>query len=380
MRVIVGGALALSLVCGCTGLAPKDVSSSKVQAVSDWVYPLRTKPSFATTPFERTKPILLGEILLAADQQGRVVAIHRTKGFILWETKLPHGVNGTFGYGRSLVIAGDRQGNLVALHPRDGSEAWKFKIPGEWLAPPTVVGNKVFAVSSSGDLYALSESKGEELWHYARRGDEKMTIWGSGGPVAYGTGEIYVGFSDGTLVALSTEKGRVLWERPLRGRERFHDVDMTPYVDEKRVVVATFDGQLHSVDRISGETLWVFPVGSYSGFLVSEGRVYFAGINRQFYALDLASGHPVWTTPYEGGVGAQPLLVKGVLVFNTSSDPTYLLDQSTGKILSELKLGAGALSGAVGGAEDGWFYTLSNYANLYAFELVHSEESKVAKR
>lgn len=374
----------LCLIAGCSSAPVKETAAEPTEQAAVradapferinplWVLPLRSTARYDLPPFERTKPILLGDsdILYVADQQGRVLAVHRRKGFILWETKMPSGVSGAFAYGRSKLVVGDRQGNLIALNARDGSEAWRFKIQGEWLSPPAFSANQVLAVSSAGDLYAFHESSGKETWHYARHSDQKMSILGIGGPSVYGSTDVFQGFGDGTLVALSVEKGRILWEKSLRGRERFYDIEMSPYVDEKRVIAATYDGRVESLNRLTGETLWVFPVGSYGGFLVEGDRLYFAGVNHQFYCVDLGSGQPVWTTAYEGGIASAPILVRGKLVFATSGDPSYVVDPQNGKILDRVPLGAGTLASAVGTSKDGAFYLLSNYGNLFAFEII----------
>ncbi len=342
-----------------------------VENASTWVMPLRSEAHFGLNPFERTAPILLTKILYTADQTGRVLAIDRKKGYILWETKLEHGISGALAYGRSKLFVGDLHGNLIALNARDGSESWRFKSSSPWLSAPVVskTHNQVFVSNASGDLYALSDNHGEVLWRYARHPVDKMTVWGSGGPALFGDTEVYQGFSDGTLVALQADSGKVIWEKKLRTRERFGDIDMTPYVDEQRVVASSFDGQVFCLDRLTGNTKWVFPVGSYSGFLVHDGQVFFGGLNQHFYALDLATGHTVWKTPFAGGVSATPILLRGSLVFPTSSDPVYLLNLKDGKIQTTVSLGAGAFATPVASEEDGWWYALSNYGNLYSFEL-----------
>lgn len=367
-------ALGLLVLAGCSSTPRPTVETTEV--FSTWVMPLRPTARFDLSPYERTKPILLGDILYTADLQGRVLAVHRTMGYILWETKMPAGVSGAFAYGRSKLIVGDKQGNLIALNARDGSEAWRFKSTSEWMSAPAISMNHVFAVNTAGDLYALSESSGKEIWHYNRRGDEKMTVLGSGGPAVYGNTEVFQGFSDGTLVALSAEKGKIIWEKQLKSRERFYDIEMTPYVDEKRVVAATYDGRVYGVNRVTGESNWVFPVGSYSGFVVENDKIYFGGVNHQFYALDLVSGQPIWTTAFDGGISATPVLLRDTLIFPTSGDPTYLVDPKKGKILGRVPFGAGSLASVVASPDDGWFYALSNYGNLYAFELRLVESSR----
>jgi outer membrane protein assembly factor BamB len=332
--------------------------------------PLRTPSAGFVFPYEATQPLLKKDILYVADQQGRVLAIQRNLGFVLWETKVPGGVLGALAYGRSKLFVGNRNGDLLALNARDGSESWRFTSASKWLAVPAVskMYNQVFARTSAGTLYALSETKGDLLWSYPNASDKKMTIWGSGGPTLFRDSEIFQGFDDGTLVALKAENGQLIWQKKLGLNRRFEDVDMSPYVDEERVIAASYDGQLYCLDRLTGNVRWVFPVGSKSGFLVQGERLFFGGVNNHFYALDL-NGKTIWSTPYEGGVALTPLLLKGVLIFPTSSDPTYLLDPKDGKVLGQLSLGAGTLAPFVGSEEDGWFYALSNYGNLYSFEL-----------
>ncbi|MBY0369609.1 PQQ-binding-like beta-propeller repeat protein [bacterium] len=370
------------------GLGWAVATQAAVSLNSPWVVPLRETPRFDLLPYERTTPIVFGDLIFVADLQGRVRAMHRKEGGrTLWEKRLPGSICGALAYGRSMVVVGDRQGNLRALNTRDGSEAWSFKITSEWLSPPvfvrTRVGsemrNLVIATASSGDMYALSESKGEEVWHYARRGDEKMTVFGSGGPAVFGDAEVYQGFSDGSIVALSSDRGHVIWEKNLRTRGRFYDIDMKPYVDDKRVLIANFDGTLYSLDRLRGDTQWVFPVGSYSGFLVQDNRIYFGGTNRQFYALDLTTGQTIWTNAYEAGVASTPTMIDGLLVFPTTADPVYFLNAQTGSVEKKISLGAGTLSSAAVQNEDKSLYLLSNYGNLYSYELRHQPGTVIAK-
>ncbi|MFM8315857.1 MAG: PQQ-binding-like beta-propeller repeat protein [Deltaproteobacteria bacterium] len=340
--------------------------ASQVDVFSQWVQPSTQRRDFEMTQ-ERTRPVMMGDVLYSANLAGEVFAVHRFEGYRLWERKMAAGVEGALAYGRSKVIVGDLHGNLVALNSRDGSDYWKFKIGSEWLSPPAISRDKVFAVTSNDELYALSETQGKELWHYSHRGDEKMTVRGVGGPIVFGN-EIFQGFSNGDLAALSTQQGKVLWVKKLKSKERFYDIDMSPYVDEKSVIVGTFDGKVYSLDRLSGSIQWVFPVGSYGGFWVEDDRVYFSGLDRQFYCLDRNQGTVIWKTPFEAGVGATPSKSGDYLIFTTSEDPYYIIQASDGKVVWKGHLGAGTLGSAMTTPE-GWFYILSNFGNLYALQL-----------
>ncbi len=342
-------------------------SAWALSVVSQWAMPTRFNHPWELKPYERTKPVVVGDMLYTANLDGVVQAIHRTQGYVLWKRKLEGPVDGSMVYGRSKIFVGDTKGNFYALHTRDGSDAWRFKVAAEWLSPPLVVKDRVFVFTSHDELYALAENTGKEIWHFAHRGDEKMTVHGTSGPASNGT-EVVQGFSDGYVVTLDFATGNVKWSRRLRTRERFYDVDATPYIDEKRVVAATFDGKLYSLDKNTGDIFWTFDVGSYGGFHVKEDRLYFAGLDHNLYALDLNTKAVIWKKPMKSGVGLAPVMAGKHLVVTTSDDPVYLLDPQNGDIVWQGNLGAGTLSAASGNSE-GWFFCLSNYGNLYSFEI-----------
>ena len=79
----------------------------------------------------------------------------------------------------------------------------------------------------------------------------------------------------------------------------------------------------------------------------------------------------IWKTPFEGGVGLTPAKLGEYLVITTSNDPFYVIRAKDGKIVTRLTLGSGTLGSALT-ATEGWFYVLSNFGNLFSFQLVKS--------
>ncbi len=351
--------LALSLAT-CAGFGDISVNN-------EWVFPTRVGHTFELRPHERTRPLVVGDIIYAANLEGRLIAFHRKEGYIFWETKLPVSIDGALTYGRSKIYVGDRAGTLHALNARDGSEAWTANVGAEWLSAPALLRDRLYAMASNDELVAINSDDGKILWRYSHRGDEKMTIRGTSSPTVSG-GEVFVGFSDGSLMALNAETGQEIWTKKLRVRDRFYDVDMPPLVDDTSVYAATFDGMLYRLDRKTGATKWSFPVGSYGGFVLEDGRLYFSGLNGSLYALDASSGQVIWKVPFEAGVAMTPTKVGNTLVVTTSADPFYVLDPKDGRLISVGRLGVGTLSAAVSGGDE-WFYCMSNYGNLYAFSV-----------
>jgi len=344
----------------------------------EWVYPLRDSYNFNLDPQERTQPIVIGDILYTVGLSGKLVALHRKFGYELWTKKMPAGIDGSLSYGRSLLVLGSTLGNLWVLNSRDGSESWNFKTGSEFLSPAAIQRGRILASTSNDELFVLSENQPKELGHLSQRGDEKLTIRGGSTPVVE-EDIAYQGFSDGSLVAFSIPENKVLWKRTLSTR-RFRDIDMRVLIDGDFIYVATYDGQFAKLAKGTGEVKWLFPVGSYSGFVQDEERIYLAGLNQRFYAIQKSSGQPVWSTEYEGRVGTAPVMTDEFIAFGTSQGPIYVLDAKTGAVLTQDSIGAGSLAN-LALSEDGHLYCLSNYGNLYAYEVLkvpkHRREPEV---
>ena len=359
----------IALAGWCLG----NLSIAQSQLVSDWVITPHIKISF-DTPQQSTRPVIVGDLLFTADIAGNVYAYHRIHGYLLWQKKLEAGVDGALAYGRSKVFVGDIKGNLYALNSRDGSESWRLKIQSEWLSPPTVYRDKVFVATSNDEIYALSEARGSEIWHYAHRGDEKMTVRGTASPTVWGD-KVFMGFSDGNLIALSLQDGKQIWIKRLKSRDRFYDVDTTPYADAQGVVAASFDGKVYSLDNETGNIQWTFPAGSYSSPLIEDNRLYLAGLDGIIYALDRQTSAVLWKSDAIAGVGLSPARVGEHLVVTTSSVPFVVLNPKNGKTAFQGALGAGTLASAAGSL-DGWFYCLSNYNNLTSYRIIEINQKR----
>jgi outer membrane protein assembly factor BamB len=333
---------------------------------------LPTKPALMgeVAPRESTAPIIIGDILFYANQTGHVQAIHRLYEYTFWENpiKMPGRIEGSLTYGRSKIFVGDTFGNLQAFHSNDGTPSWQapIQIKGEWLSAGTLHKDKFYIQSSDDKVYCYSEN-GKEEWVYSESGDEKMKIRGKAKPTYY-KGALYLGFSNGYFVALNAETGKALWRQKLKTKSRFYDITLSPLVDDELVIVASYDGNLYFLDRNNGKVVWQFKTGSYSGFLNDGDQIYFSALDNHIYSINKKTRTITWKTPTAKGVGLIPVKINDKLIVPTTGDPVYLLDQKTGKVLSTTFLGTGTLANAAQHV-DGLFYILSNYGNLFTFQV-----------
>lgn len=147
-------------------------------------------------------PVIVGPLVIAANQSGRTVAIEGSTGRRIWTAEI--GSTGPiWAAGEALFVMGD-DARLARLSARDGSVVWdrqlrQFDDPEDregaiGYSGPVLVGGKVLITDSRGDLRAYNAETGEPAGK-ADLSDGSVT-----GPVAAG-GLVYVLDEDGTLHA-----------------------------------------------------------------------------------------------------------------------------------------------------------------------------------
>jgi outer membrane protein assembly factor BamB len=161
------------------------------------------------------------------------------------------------------------QGKLVALDAADGSTRWATALDEQGLPGPTSVDSGTAYVTIDipappGDtqaprVRAIDLGSGETRWETALS-DGTSLQWA---PPVVTDGAVLVvdtlGYPgdapDSALHALDPATGDVLWRYSLG--EAVHGSDLNaPLVDDDRVFVGTFAGDLHAVDVATGTEVW----------------------------------------------------------------------------------------------------------------------------
>ena len=139
----------------------------------------------------------------AAEPEGRVLALDRTTGAILWQASVADAVLGPIGIHGNVAVAPVRNGEVVALSIKDqGHILWRAAVHGSApvLAGPVVTDAFVYAVSNDGYLGVFDVRDGKQL--------ERIYINANGKPGEMGLstsspvvidGHLYVGSETGGL-------------------------------------------------------------------------------------------------------------------------------------------------------------------------------------
>ncbi len=248
--------------------------------------------------FLKLTPVVVGEVVYAAERDGHVYALELNSGDRLWKTDIDRQISGGPGAGQNLIVLGTSNGEVVALGPENGKILWTSQVSSEILAQPRTDGGVVVVRTGDGKVYGLSAPDGRQLWVYDRS-EPVLTLRGTSAPLL-AEGLAVTGFDNGRLVALDVQSGKQVWESRIaipRGRsdlERMVDIDAEPVLMGDTIYVSTFQGHVAAVALRSGEVLWTRELSSHAGIGVDEQHVYISDANSHVLALNRYSGESVW--------------------------------------------------------------------------------------
>ncbi len=194
-----------------------------VQTLDDRLYALDLRDGAVVWTHERSTPPLSlrgtaapavsGGLVFAAFSGGQLVALRLEDGALRWETAVavPRGrsdlermvdVDATPLPGEALVYAGAFQGRLMAVRRDDGEVIWERRLS---LYRALVDGDGALYLSDAeGAVLRIDPHSGATMWRQAA-----LPAPATGAPARVG-GRLLVATRDGALVALDPEDGRLL--------------------------------------------------------------------------------------------------------------------------------------------------------------------------
>jgi outer membrane protein assembly factor BamB len=287
-------------------------------------------------------PIIVGDRLFTTTNDGRVVALDRRTGKVVWKRDMGYLAASSPAYGDKKIYVtilertrNVRAGRVTALRARDGKFVWSRPLASRTESSPVYDDGRVYFGSENGTVYAMRAHDGSVSWRFRASGAVK-------GGLAVADGKLYFGAYGGSVYALWQLTGRVAWSTGTSGANfglSAGNFYATPAVGFGRVYIGNTDGNMYSFSSESGKLAWRRGTGSYvysSAALAQvpggEPTVYFGSYDGTFYALDARTGATRWTHDDGGKISGGASVVGDVVYFsNWGKRDTTGLGARTGR-------------------------------------------------
>ena len=143
-------------------------------------------------------PLISGPVLFAAAYQGRVKALRRSDGTLLWEKEYSSYLDLGEGYGQLYVV--DDTDTIIAIDKQSSEVVWTQEgLLRRGLSSPVAFSNYLAVGDSEGYLHILAQSDGRFL------GRRKLDGKGLRSNMTHVDGVLYVLGNSGSLQALEVE-------------------------------------------------------------------------------------------------------------------------------------------------------------------------------
>ncbi len=256
------------------------------------------------------------------------------------------------------VFVASSNGNLYALDATTLAQIWKFPTGNKIWSTPAVDNGTVFVGSFDKKVYAVNEVTGNKKWSFSTQGAIIAT------PVI-DNGTVYIASFDRHIYALDEATGSVKWQYPALGQSGNEPSEWfwaTPVISNGILYAPCLDGKVYAVKTQDGSLVVIFDLGAAisSSPVVVAGKVIVATHDAQIYSLD-ASGTKTQlllvnlrTNDEDNNpsklIVTSPLSAANGIVYihGLQSDRVYALDPVTKtSTLSEILTGATASTSTV---------------------------------
>lgn len=223
-----------------------------------------------------------------------------------------------------LAIAASVGGEWVGVRLDSGEVSWRLTDGPRVLTALTTDGTRIFALSAEGAVFALQPTSGNPRWvRRAPRGYEPPAVPEAlAAPIVSG-GRLILALGDGRIQALNTETGAVLWSVKEKGVIGFA-AEEGP---EETVYFSREDGAVVALAGASGEEIWEARLGreATSPPTLLDGRLYVGGGAEELVVLSAKEGRELARAELPGPLRGEIVAQDGWLLVPTAGVEGFLV-------------------------------------------------------
>lgn len=231
---------------------PKQKSQEAFYAT--WIKNLDPVHDTGNLPIALNSPLIKEGIVYAGNNQGKMMAYQLDNGKTIWEGKDKGAYHSRPVMVNDLVIYGSVEGRVYARDAMSGKLKYSVDLGSSIESPGVVAKGRIIFHLRNHKIFCLDYKTGKILWAYKRSVPFLTTLQRVSTPLVH-RNKIYVGFADGFAAAFSLEEGILLWEQKLSNAAKFVDVDATPIMFGKKLLMGSLNGPLTLLNPRNGRII-----------------------------------------------------------------------------------------------------------------------------
>lgn len=316
--------------------------------------PLELKWEFATGDRIYGSPAVVGGMVYAGSDDGRLYCLDAESGERRWDIKLAAALRSAPCVIDGRVYIGDAAGRVHAVTAAGGEAVWSRDLGIDAECSPRGTSEQLVAATDDGQVVSFSPADGRPLWRQQL----------DGGPVAspaLGEGVVAAGSARSGLHLLDAATGELRWRWQVAG-----GLVGSPVLLSGLVVCGSGDGRAELL-TLDGEMVWTNhlpgPVGSSAA--VAHERIYLGSSDGTIVCFDLATGARVWEFGIDANVSASPTVSGNTVFVGSEAGHLFALQARTGEPVWSYRTGYSIYSTPA--VADGRLFVALRYYNMCAF-------------
>ena len=307
---------------------------------------LTKKPNLYTV-IAKSAPILCGEYIYMAVDDGTFFCLTAKDGVTVWKYKVYFGAKGKRIFSspqiyKDSIIFGAYDGNVFCLNRFTGKREWIFS-DADWVgSSPCIneqdgivyIGLEFGLPQKKGGVVAIDIQTGKAIWK-----NYEMTGYTHATPAYSRKYNLVVcGCNDHYVYGFNAKNGSIIWKFKTEGEFKSSAV-----FDEKRsvVIIAGMDGGVYVLNTKNGELHHKFEArfGFYSTALVRDGLIFIGSLDKVIYCFNIDEKVAKWIFETNGRIFSSPVISENSLFIGSNDGMVYELNVNTGKCINTLQFG-----------------------------------------
>lgn len=311
--------------------------------------------------------------IYTVSSDGIVTAVNKLNGNIVWKKNIHAFLSTGPGIGDGLVVVANHRGDVFALDKMTGAQRWQTRLSGDFIAKPAVGSGLVLLKAVNGLVTTLSTNNGRIEWAVQQE-EPNFLLRGASAPIMTDH-SVLIGYANGNLAKFKTIDGELRWLQTIATPEgafmiqRMVDIDADPVIFQHQIYVATYQGNIASLDWATGRIKWSQRISSYTGMAADDNNVFITDANSYLHAFQATTGTLDWRQnklAYRRLSG--PAIIKNMLVVGDGEGYLHFIAKSNGRLLGRVSLGSAPIYAAPL-SDDETIYALNTKGYLAAYRI-----------